>query len=287
MDRRLTLTGQPSSFTIPMKNSKLYLLLACVVLLGGCGKDDPKEDDTPDIMKSSAKVYKDRSIYSDAMNMSISYSIWLPPSYDENKTYPVLYLLHGYEFFETQIANAHNGWFTQASLNSNATKYIWGGGELFIIVTPNGQNSFYMDDYDDRHLKYGTFFEDEFIPFIEKEYHGNGKRAIAGLSMGGFGTLYHCLTHPEKFTYAYACSPAAWGLEGVVKSCDKSKVPGITLETGTEDMTVSLNTVTSFSDVLKENGIDHELITRSGGHTWQFWEACLPKILKKVGESFK
>ena len=65
--------------------------------------------------------------------------------------------------------------------------------------------------------KYATFFLEEFIPHVESKFHGNGKRAIAGLSMGGFGTLYHCLFHPEKWTYAYAMSPATWWMDDMVK----------------------------------------------------------------------
>jgi enterochelin esterase-like enzyme len=68
---------------------------------------------------------------------------------------------------------------------------------------------------------------------------------------------------------------------------DKSKVPPITIETGTEDGTVSLSSVQAFVNKLKDKEIPCEFITRSGGHTWQFWQECLPKALKKVGESFK
>ena len=269
-------------------NNKLLLLGLTAALVLGCEKNstsDEPEDTTP--KESAAEVIKDQTMHSSVMGIDVKYSIWLPPEFDKDKTYPVLYLLHGYEFDSASASKAHNGWLTSGNLNLYATAYVKDGGEPFIIVTPNGMNAFYMDGYDDRKLFYGTFFTDEFIPFIEKEYGGNGKRAIAGLSMGGFGTLYHCLLNPDKWTYAYACSPAAWGLDDLAKECDKSKVPGITMETGTEDIVVSLNTVTSFSSVLTENGIEHELITRSGGHTWKFWQECLPKILKKVGESFK
>ncbi len=270
-----------------MKGS-IYIITTfiCLATLFSCGKSDPKEEPEHKT-REKATVLKDRIIHSDVMDMDIKYSIWLPPEYKEDGSYPVLYLLHGYEFMEADAKDAHNGWLSKGNLNIKASEYVWDGGVPFIIVTPNGQNAFYKDDNDSRQLKYGTFFLEEFIPQIEKQYGGNGKRAIAGLSMGGYGTLYHTLLNPSKWTYAYGCSPAIMDLEKMVKSCDKSKLPGITLETGIDDTTVSLQSVTHFSDVLKENGINHELITRNGGHTWPFWQACLPKILKKTGESFR
>ena len=79
---------------------------------------------------------------------------------------------------------------------------------------PDGQNVFYVDG---DQYKYATFFLEEFIPHVESKFHGNGKRAIAGLSLGGFGTLYHCLLHPEKWTYAYAMSPATWWMDDMMK----------------------------------------------------------------------
>ena len=46
------------------------------------------------------------------------------------------------------------------------------------------------------------------MPKVETAFGCNGKRAIAGLSMGGFGTVYHALKYPGKYTCAYAMSPA-------------------------------------------------------------------------------
>lgn len=277
--------------------SKLRFIipLVSVLVLGfGCNKDpQPEQEQVPEIMTARPTVYKDQTVNSAAMNRTVRYSVWLPPTYDETKTYPVLYLLHGAENDNPQwnmydATNAHTAWLEKGDLSSIATRYARDGGELFIIVSPNGcpdgQNVFYVDG---DQYKYATFFLEEFIPHIESKYHGNGKRAIAGLSMGGFGTLYHCLLHPEKWTYAYAMSPATWWMDDMVKHSDPSKLPGITIEMGTEDATVSPDGVEQFHKLLEANNIKHEYITRSGGHTWTFWQECLPKALKKVGESFK
>ncbi len=247
---------------------------------------------------ASSKIEQNQSISSLSMGRAIKYSVWLPPTYDGKKTYPVLYLLHGYEMDPT---DAHNKWLSTetyygfpngGNMDYIASQYVKGGGVPFIVVTPNCPNDFYRDIPGGE--RYETFFIEELIPAVEKRYHGNGKRAIAGLSMGGYGTLYHGFHHPEMFTAMYAMSPATstWGepsptLASLVSDADVSKLPPITIETGTEDATVSLSSVQAFVNKLKANNIPHDFITRPGGHDWQFWQECLPKALKLAGDTFK
>ena len=115
------------------------------------------------------------------------FSVYLPKSYDGQKEYPVLYLLHGAD-------GNHNDWMAQGMLNPYASAAEAAGGKEMIIVCPNGspdgQNIFYCDNYQGNNMKYMTYFFDEFIPYVESNFKvkaGRGTRAIAGLSMGGFG----------------------------------------------------------------------------------------------------
>lgn len=282
-----------------------WLPLLAAMLLGceKAGNGDVWGD--VEVDTSAAKVEKNQTLASTAMGKQIKYSVWLPPSYDETKTYPVLYLLHGYEMVSSD--DAHNKWLSTetysggypngGNLNAIASQYVKDGGESFIIATPNCPNDFYRDfPGGDR---YETFFIREFIPAIETKYHGNGTRAIAGLSMGGYGTLYYGFRYPEMFKVMYAMSPATSIYNGMTDvepspklrdmaaEADASKLPQITIETGTNDETVSLSSVQFFVDILKEHGIPHDFITRSGAHDWKFWQECLPKALKKAGESFR
>lgn len=268
----------------------LGLLALLVLLSAGCGEKQETPEEIPEIMRSSATVLKNQHIDSKVLGMPIQYSIWLPPTYSDEKRYPILYLLHGYEFANAQ--DAHNGWFNNANLNHYATQSVRDGGPLFIIVTPNGQNAFYRNGFV-AGMDYDSFFEDEFIPFIEDKYNGNGKRAVAGLSMGGYGSLYHGMAYPGRFTYIYACSPATSAgyvypdLSQIVAASDPATLPPITIETGIDDSTVSLSSVQSFCRTLDERKVGYDFISRSGGHDWTFWTNCLPKILKAVGNSFK
>lgn len=283
-----------------MKYLNAFLILTAAVLLSACsGNADPDKEKIDEILTAKPIIKKNMSVSSTAMKGSVKYSIWLPPTYDEAKKYPVLYLLHGYE---QDPADAHNKWLSTDSfwgfanggnLSSIATQYVREGGVPFIIVTPNCPNDFYRDSPGGD--QYETFFVDEFIPYIEKTYGGNGKRAIAGLSMGGYGTLYHGFRHPDMYTVMYAMSPATsigWfepqpTLLSLVSLSAAGNLPQITIETGIDDTTVSLASVQEFVDKTKDLGVTVDFITRSGGHDWTFWQECLPKALRKAGDSFK
>lgn len=275
---------------------KLAWLPVLAAMLLGCekvGKGDVWGTVEGGNGSETSQVVANQSLSSTAMGRSIKYSVWLPPSYDKSQTYPVLYLLHGYEWDPT---DAHNKWLSTAindggNLDYIASQYVKQGGKRFIIVTPNCPNDFYRDSPGGD--QYETFFIEEFIPAVEQKFNGNGKRAIAGLSMGGYGTLYHGFRHPEMFTMMYAMSPATGvtnepspTLVSLVSSADVDKLPPITIETGTDDITVSVSSVRSFVSKLKSKNISHEFITREGGHTWPFWQECLPKALRKAGNSF-
>ena len=265
----------------------LYILALVLgaLALSACGKDpEPNKEenqiDILDLLNAEDKLYQDLTLTSTNMARKMTYSVWLPNGYDATKKYPFLYLLHGYE--NGDQSHLDRCWVEKGDARSIAKSYVGGGGVPMIIVMPNGLSSFYIGNYE-------TYFEEELIPYVEKAFGGNGKRAIAGLSMGGYGTLYHALKYPDKFTYAYAMSPAANAtMKGFVDAQpDKSVFPAFTIEVGNQDTTVDNNASRELAEYLKEKGVSCEFIARDGIHYWNFWQECLPKTLQKVGESFK
>ncbi len=269
-----------------MKRLISILALALGVLaLSACGKPgDPSDNEGGggkqnllDLLNKEDHLYQDLTITSTYLKRKMTYSVWLPNGYDENKTYPFLYLLHGYESGEQ--AHLDRCWVEKGNARAIAQEYVQKGGVPMVIVMPNGLSMFYSGDYE-------PYLHEELMPEVEKLYHGNGKRAISGLSMGGFGTVYHALKYPQRFTYAYAMSPAVnAGMADMVS--DVSVLPGMTIETGEDDTTTKMADITPFVDAMKDKGFVIEYITRPGIHYWNFWQECLPKALQKVGESFK
>jgi S-formylglutathione hydrolase FrmB len=136
------------------------------------------------------------SLQSPSLGKELRFAIQLPPSYerDTNRRYAVLYFLHGMngnerEFERRGVAAAINKMREEGKI-----------GE-FIIVSPAGENSFYLN------AKNGVRYEDaiikDLIPYIEKTYRVTGTqatRSIQGISMGGWGALYLAFKHPEMFS---------------------------------------------------------------------------------------
>ena len=272
---------------------KKLILTAAALAVVACGTSSTKDNDPwgkvdPDKTPKQSSVY-DCTLHSNSMNRDMTYSVYLPADYDKTKTYPIFFLLHGYED-GNQNATHNRCWLDKGNAAKIADDYIKANGVSMVIVMPNGLDKFYMND------GYENYFEEELIPHAISEYHGNGKCAIGGLSMGGFGTLFHALKYPAKFTYAYAMSPAAkvdWGVmkvdpkEFIGLQEDKSIFPPFTIEVGQQDYTVNNNDSKTLYRTMTQNGIECEWIEREGTHDWPFWKACLPKALRKVGASFK
>ena len=262
---------------------RILTILAAVALgacaLSACGEPEPETTpiDIKDLLFSNSEIKRNQTLQSSAMKQEMKYNVYLPPKFDENTAYPILYLLHG-------AGDDQNAWLDKGNAQKIADNYIKNqGGTPMIIVMPDAQMTFYVGSYE-------KYFHEELMPAVETKYKFSGKRAVAGLSMGGYGTLYHALKYPAKFKYAYAMSPASDvnSFKALIDAQpDKKVFPGFTIEVGTEDTTVNNADSETVANYMKEQGMTCEWIARSGIHYWNFWQECLPKALKKAGESFK
>ncbi|HEX3027945.1 MAG TPA: alpha/beta hydrolase-fold protein [Clostridia bacterium] len=228
----------------------------------------------------AASSVKTESHSSTVLNRTMNYNVYLPPSYstDTTRKYPVMYLLHG-------MGGSYSNW-KDMGMQSIVDK---AGGKEMVIIMPDGlNNAFYVDGYQ-AGIKWDTYFEQELIPYVEAKYRidpANGKnRAIAGLSMGGFGAAYHGFKYPDKFSSAYSMSGALEVTGNLFSVVNKNKYPAFTMECGTEDTLVGQMNV-SFHNKLQQAGITHDYITRSGTHSVEFWNACLPKAIVFASKYF-
>ena len=139
----------------------------------------------------------------------VHYCVYLPATYDAAVTkrpatsYPVLYFLHGLGDNEQTLFNS-GGWTLIDDLRRQGKM-----GE-FLIAAPEGRRSFYINSADGT-VRYSDFFLQEFIPHIESKYRvskGRDKRAISGISMGGYGAVRFAFAHPELFSAVSAQSAA-------------------------------------------------------------------------------
>jgi S-formylglutathione hydrolase FrmB len=145
------------------------------------------------------------SLPSKILSRPVRYCIVLPPSFDADKSrqFAVLYFLHG--LGDSEQSFIHTGaWNLTEELREK------GAIKEFLIATPDGDASFYVDSKDGK-MRYEDFLLQEFFPFIEKRYRvapGRGHRAIAGISMGGYGALHLAFRHPQLFSSVGAHSAA-------------------------------------------------------------------------------
>ncbi|MFZ0773849.1 MAG: alpha/beta hydrolase family protein [Candidatus Sulfotelmatobacter sp.] len=149
------------------------------------------------------------AVNSRILKYPVRYCVYLPTSYGASASklpaqqYPVLYFLHGLGDNEQTLFNS-GGW---TLLDDLRRQHKLGD---FLIVAPEGRRSFYINSTDSS-VRYSDFFLQEFIPRIEAIYRvaqGRSKRAISGISMGGYGALRFAFSHPEMFSAVSAQSAA-------------------------------------------------------------------------------
>lgn len=231
-----------------------------------------------------------QSIASIVLNRNVAYNVYLPPSYSQNTdlTYPVLYLLHGYFGNNTDWTN-HG---MAATMNAE----IGNGAKEMIVVMPDGMDAFYCNNYDSRKLRYEDFMINELIPQVESKYRilsSRQTRAIAGLSMGGYGATYHAFKYASMYSSGYnmsgavlfgASEPNVQTLLESMSETELNSLPAYTIEIGTGDFLFNNNL--TWHNQLLAKGVEHTYITRAGAHDWAFWNACLPKAIRFASDNF-
>ncbi|RLE00314.1 MAG: esterase family protein, partial [Bacteroidetes bacterium] len=111
----------------------------------------------------TGKVHDELTMESKILNMERKYAIYLPPDYESSeRSYPVLYLLHG-------AGDDQTGWVQFGEVLHIADKAILEGSATpMIIVMPDGNSGKrgYFNDMQNE-WRYEDFFFEEFMPYVE------------------------------------------------------------------------------------------------------------------------
>lgn len=220
------------------------------------------------------------------MNKDIAVNIILPDHYDALKSYPVVYLLHGY-------GGNHLVWSQQGVVGALADQY------QFIVVMPDGGwDSWYFDSPVTPEYQYETFVSQELVAHVDSTYStlaDRKGRAITGLSMGGHGALYLAFKHQDVFGIVGSLSggvdirpfPNNWGIKSRLGTIEEYPErweqntivnmthllkPGsldITFECGSDDFFYKVNC--DLHHKLLNEGIAHDFYSRPGSHNWTYW----------------
>ena len=264
---------------------------------------------------ANARVIRD-SIQSTILGVSKYYNIYLPEGFqrDAQRHYPVLYLLHGY-------TDDERAWQDKGQMDRVADELI-ASGEIqpMVIVMPGAggpdTRNVWNGYFNMPGWNFEDFFYQEFIPAVEKKYRAGGsreQRAVAGLSMGGGGSVAYASEHTDMFSACYAMS--AWlnaETKANVASNDKpgllnaavnkhnpfdkfenisdeevGKLKGVAwfIDCGDDDFLLDQNL--QLYKLFRQKGIRCQLRVRDGGHSWEYWHNALRMCLPFVSRNFR
>ena len=169
---------------------KKCLSLLLVILLVNSG-----------VFAQRGKVFDNLSMTSKILKSERKFAVYLPPDYETSeRSYPVLYLLHG-------ATDDQTGWVQFGEILRIADEAILSGkATAMVIIMPDADTGRmgYFNDIDGQ-WNYEDFFFDELMPHVESTYRikrDKRYRAVAGLSMGGGGSFMYALHRPDLFSSA-------------------------------------------------------------------------------------
>jgi S-formylglutathione hydrolase FrmB len=209
---------------------KRLLLLSVVVACsakGPAGEPAKPAPEAPAGPPTASRVAHEH-FHSAALGVDKQVVVYLPRGYDgqPGRHWPVFYYLHG-------LGGDETNWVDDGKLDTTADQL----GLEAIVVMPDGDDGFYVDssskiDYDKcmadgtglfvparepknttcvRARNYETYIAKDLVGWVDATYHTIPKRearAIAGLSMGGFGAMELAMRHPDEFSAAASHSGA-------------------------------------------------------------------------------
>jgi enterochelin esterase-like enzyme len=252
------------------------------------------------------------TFHSAALDQRRKVQVWLPPGYAREATtrYPVIYVLHG-------LGGSERDFFKLGKLESHI-KGAMAAKTLppVIVVSPDGDDGYWTDHAPNGSTpgpRWGAYVADDLVAWVDARYRtlaDREHRAIAGVSMGGYGAFSLALTHPDRFGAAVSLSGAlfptlpthrpvyrrVWGAPPDAAWFAKASpmallgtlpldapMPALYLHVGASDELGFVAFADAAHRVLVERGVDHTYRVTPGGHSWSVWEAESPAWLAFIG----
>jgi S-formylglutathione hydrolase FrmB len=226
--------------------------------------------------------------FGESIGKSTAMNVILPPG---RGPFPVMYLLHG-------LSDDYTIWARRTSIE----RYV--ADKKLIVVMPDGDRSFYCNALHAGGMAYEDHVTRDVVGFIDATFRTIRRRegrAIAGLSMGGYGACMLAMKHPGLFsaacshsgalTFAHTCpANTPFTVRGDIQAII-SRIPRdgrydlfllaekftrrrvkttLRLDCGRKDFTLPANRL--FHAHLKKLGIKHVYREYSGDHNWAYWD---------------
>lgn len=146
------------------------------------------------------------AVRSEALGAVTRFRVLLPAGYATGgRRYPVLYLLHG-------AGDDQTSWSEKTDVEA-----LTAPRDLIVVMPDAGKNAnagWYSDWFNAGAFgppAWERYHVGELIPFVDAHYRTDARRqarAVAGLSMGGFGSFSYAARHPDLFVAAASFSGA-------------------------------------------------------------------------------
>jgi enterochelin esterase-like enzyme len=263
-------------------------------------------------VQAASQVMDALPVKSEILGKEMKVAVYLPDGYaSSQRSYPVLYLLHGYSDDQT-------GWVQFGEVQRIADQAISEGRAApMIIVMPDAEVTWYANDLKGQY-RFEDYFFTELIPHVESTYRCRAKkefRAVSGLSMGGMGAFVYAMRHPELFASSCPLSAALWDRAAMSKRMklgeqgeteekinafldrycpvtlaermpeEQKKAVRLYIDCGDDDFHSADNA--RMHALLLEKKIPHEFRIRDGAHSWEYWRTALPSVLEFVSGTFR
>ena len=252
------------------------------------------------LQDSRATRLREDAVQSAALGRTMKYRVLVPEDYERSqRRYPVLYLLHG-------LGGDYTDWTTR----SNVAEYS--RTLPLIIVMPDGNNAWYTNSGEGA---YETYLLSDLQADVVKKYrtvNSRYGRAIAGLSMGGYGALKMALKRPGAFSVAASFSGAFGAtrpgeLERLISKDEAARLerifgpagsdtrkandlftlaasvkpggaPYLYLDCGIGDTSL-IAANREVVAALHKTGAAYEYHEIAGGHAWDYWDRRIREFL--------
>ena len=195
-------------------------------------------------------------LHSRALARGTTYTAFVPEVGEP--PFAVLYQLHG-------ASDDHRAWLYK----SNLLRYV--EGLPLVVVMPSGENSYYVDAWE-------RLVVEDLPAHVARTFRvRDGRAAIGGLSMGGYGAIRLGLKHAERFASIFAHSSRLpvggedHDVDVLAARVDRATMPALAFDCGTEDHLLADSR--RFHARLEALGLPHVYREHAGAHTWDYWDA--------------
>jgi putative tributyrin esterase len=273
------------------------MVVSALLVLAGCNRQPAPRSDHPRL--TPLVTMKDVTFRSASLEREITYRVIFPKGLTSGQRLPVVYLLHG-----------GGGDFREWSNDSDVAAFAERG---LILVMPEGESSYYTNSVDRPKDRFEDYIVKDLVADVETSFSvDSSRRAIAGVSMGGFGAIKIALKHPELYQFVGALSPAidvpsrpfsvkrisqyrhhasifgAWGSQTrrdndpfvLARAADPNKVPFMYVSCGEQEGLLASNR--RFAAVLAQQKLRFEFHAGPGGHDWNQWNRRLPEMFASL-----